>query len=112
MSGFWHRWSRQGIARTAGIILSVLALVPGCDLPGKPRLADKPIATDKVIDFGKLYAQHCAGCHGFDGKLGPAPPLNDPVFLAIVPDSVLFGVIRGGRSGTPMPALRKLMAAH
>ena len=84
--------------------LFLLLLAPGCDLPGKPRPADKPISADKVVDFDGLYRQNCAGCHGSNGTLGPAPPLNDAVFLSIVPDSVLLRVISEGRPGTPMPA--------
>ena len=86
------------------LCLLLLFLAPGCDLPGKPRLADKPVAANQVVDFVALYRQNCAGCHGVDGKLGPAPPLNDPVFLSIVPDSALLRVISEGRPGTPMPA--------
>jgi mono/diheme cytochrome c family protein len=81
-----------------------LLLGSGCDLPGKPKPADKPISADQVVDFDGLYRQNCAGCHGADGKLGPAPPLNNTVFLSIVPDRVLLGVINDGRPGTPMPA--------
>jgi mono/diheme cytochrome c family protein len=77
------------------------ALVAGCDLPGRPDPADRPVPADQVKDFGTLYATHCAGCHGTDGKLGPAPPLNDPMFLAIVPDSELLRVITEGRTVTP-----------
>jgi mono/diheme cytochrome c family protein len=80
-------------------LLAVLAA--GCDLPGKPREADRPEPADRVMDFGVLYQTRCAGCHGADGKLGPAPPLNDPVFLAIVPDAELRRVIREGRTVTP-----------
>ena len=87
-------------------VLSIL-LIPGCELPGKPKLAAKPIAADKVVDFDVLYSQNCAGCHGADGQLGPAPPLNDAIFLAIVPDRVLGSVIAKGRPGTPMPAFAK-----
>jgi cytochrome c oxidase cbb3-type subunit 3/ubiquinol-cytochrome c reductase cytochrome c subunit len=50
---------------------------------------------------------HCAGCHGADGKDGPAPPHNDPLFLAIVTDDVLRQVITEGRTGTPMTAFAK-----
>ncbi len=74
------------------------ALAAGCDLPGRPTPADP---ADQVPDFGVLYTTRCAGCHGADGKLGPAPPLNDPLFLAIVPDKELLRVIRQGRIVTP-----------
>jgi cytochrome c oxidase cbb3-type subunit III len=77
------------------------ALTAGCDLPGRPDPADRPVPADQVTDFGALYATHCAGCHGADGKLGPAPPLNDPMFLAIVPDEELLRVITEGRTVTP-----------
>jgi cytochrome c oxidase cbb3-type subunit 3/ubiquinol-cytochrome c reductase cytochrome c subunit len=91
-------------------LLPLLAmLATGCDLPGKPREADRPQRADRVMDFGDLYRERCAGCHGKDGKLGPAPPLNDAIFLAIVPDDELFRVIYEGRAVTatqmsPMPA--------
>src|SRR6516164_6955238 len=78
-----------------------LLLAAGCDLPGKPREADRPVPADEITDFDTLYRTHCAGCHGADGKLGPAPPLNDPLFLAIVPDGELLRVIREGRAVTP-----------
>jgi len=81
-----------------------LLLAAGCDLPGKPNPDDRPKPPSEVLDFGALYAQNCAGCHGRTGQLGAALPLNDPLFLAIVPDSVLHDVITAGRHGTPMPA--------
>jgi mono/diheme cytochrome c family protein len=77
------------------------ALAVGCDPPGKPSEADRPVPADEVADFDALYKRHCAGCHGADGRLGPAPPLNDPLFLAIVPDAELLRVIREGRAVTP-----------
>jgi mono/diheme cytochrome c family protein len=77
------------------------ALAAGCDLPGRPKPADRPVPADQVMDFDTLYATRCAGCHGADGKLGPAPPLNDPLFLAIVPDDQLLRVITEGRTVTP-----------
>ena len=33
--------------------------------------------------------------------MGPAPPLNDPLFLAMVPDAELLRVITEGRIVTP-----------
>jgi mono/diheme cytochrome c family protein len=88
-------------------LLVSLSVLTGCDWWGKPRREDKPIPAEKVTDFGKLYATHCAGCHGADGKDGPAPPHNDPLFLAIVPDEVLQRVVAEGRTGTPMTAFAK-----
>jgi mono/diheme cytochrome c family protein len=77
----------------------------GCnyDFPGKPNRDDRPVPDDQMLQFGWLYSRNCAGCHGADGKLGPAPPLNDATFLAIVPEEKLLRVIREGRHGTPMP---------
>jgi cytochrome c oxidase cbb3-type subunit III len=98
---------KASLRRNASIsvwFVPLLALAAGCDLPGKPDPADKFVYPNKVADFGALFAKNCAGCHGKDGKLGPAPPLNDMVFLAIVPDEELVKVITEGRAGTSMPA--------
>lgn len=89
-------------------ILLLVALIGGCNFPGAPNKADRPIPANQVMDFNVLYAARCAGCHGVDAKLGPAPPLNDPIFLAIVPDAELLSIIREGRNvspaqKTPMP---------
>jgi mono/diheme cytochrome c family protein len=94
------RGRRRGLA----LLVGLLAVAAGCDFPGQPRAADRPVRADRVLDFATLYGRNCAGCHGADGRLGPAPPLNDPAFLAIVPDSVLRDVVEQGRPGTPMPA--------
>ena len=101
---------REGRWRMLTLLLLVLA--GGCDLPGKPREADRPVPADQVKSFDALYGVRCAGCHGVDGKLGPAPSLNDPVFLAIVPDAELRHVIAEGRAVTdaqrsPMPGFAR-----
>ncbi|HEV3082450.1 MAG TPA: c-type cytochrome [Gemmataceae bacterium] len=98
----WHKKAWLLVALFA-------ALATGCDFPGQPKPADRPVRADQIADFDQLYSNHCAGCHGADGKLGAAPPLNDPIFLAIVPDDELQHVIAEGRSVTlsqrsPMPA--------
>jgi len=59
------------------------------------------------MEFTALYSQHCAGCHGADGKLGPAPPLNDPLFRAIVPEEELNSILTKGRNKTLMPAFAR-----
>jgi cytochrome c oxidase cbb3-type subunit 3 len=79
-------------------------LLLGCDLPGKPNPGSMTEASEKTTSFAALFRQNCAGCHGANGQLGPAPPLNDPLFLTIVTDAQLERVVRQGRRGTPMPA--------
>jgi cytochrome c oxidase cbb3-type subunit 3/ubiquinol-cytochrome c reductase cytochrome c subunit len=89
-----------GLALAAGLAMA------GCDaLPGKPRLADREKLPSEIMDFGTLYARNCAGCHGADGKLGPARALNDPVYLVLVPRERLRQVIATGVPGTAQPAL-------
>ncbi len=68
--------------------------------------------SDREMHFDVLFKENCRGCHGEDGRFGPAPPLNDPVFLAIVPDEELLHVITHGRAvnaeyRTPMPAFAR-----
>lgn len=92
----------------AGRLLS-LALLVGCEsrLPGKPNPKDQPKLPDQVVAFDQLYRTNCAGCHGPDGKQGPAPPLNDPVFRTLVPAAEVERTITYGRPGTPMPPFAK-----
>lgn len=97
---------RNTFRRWIGLILAGawLGSTVGCtDLPGQPDPAERPIPPYEVVDLDALYQRNCAGCHGRDGKLGPAPPLNDPLFLAIVPDDELERIVRDGRHGTQMP---------
>lgn len=103
-SNWRNCWQRA--SRTAMLCVSLLALA-GCDppeLPGTPKPGNRPHSPDQDLSFEALYGLNCAGCHGADGELGPAPPLNDPMFLAIIPPEELDRVVRNGRQGTPMPA--------
>jgi mono/diheme cytochrome c family protein len=92
--------------QTSAAALLWASLLTGCDwqLPGKPDPANRPVPENQVVSFEPLFQAHCAGCHGAGGRLGPAPPLADPLFLAIVPDAELLRTITAGRKGTPMPA--------
>lgn len=84
---------------------TVLVLLAGCDsLPGKPTRDERYVLPDKVAAFADLYGQNCSGCHGADGRLGPARPLNDPVYLAIASDADLIRVTSLGVPDTTMPA--------
>jgi mono/diheme cytochrome c family protein len=56
------------------------------------------------LDFSTLYAENCAGCHGAEGRGGPAIALANPVYLAITDDAAIRKVIANGARGTAMPA--------
>ena len=98
----YFRASRSWLASCA---LLLFVFSSGCDIPGRPRAADRIQAAQDEQSFDVLYRRNCAGCHGAAGKLGPAPPLNDKLFLAIVPDDELKRVVSEGRPGTLMPGL-------
>jgi mono/diheme cytochrome c family protein len=85
-------------------MVALACLLTGCDFPGRPNPAARPARADEIVDFDLLFQRNCAGCHGAEGKFGPAPPLNDAIFLTIVPDAELLRVITEGRPGTPMAA--------
>jgi cytochrome c oxidase cbb3-type subunit 3 len=87
-------------------LLLALILAAGCDqLPGKPTPEERWKASTEVTDFSQLYALNCAGCHGADGRLGAARPLNDPLYLALVSTATLHAMIAQGVPGTSAPAL-------
>jgi cytochrome c oxidase cbb3-type subunit 3 len=88
------------VVLTVAVLLSLM----GCSLPGKPTPADIVRRPSDNLDPVALYKQNCAGCHGADGKLGPAPPISDPLYLSLVDDKTLQQVISKGRTGTPMSA--------
>ena len=77
----------------------------GCDgLPGQPTEAEVPLRPTQVTDFATLYRENCAGCHGADGKFGPALAMNNPVYLAIIDQDTMRRIIESGVPGTSMPA--------
>lgn len=82
-----------------------MTLLSGCSSPhGQPRQGSETVAPNEVLEFGTLYAENCAGCHGAQGRGGAAIALADPVFLAIVDDATIRRTATGGVRGTPMPA--------
>ena len=88
----------------AAIFAAALALA-GCDgLPGRPRPDARELAPTEIMTFAPLYARNCAGCHGQTGRLGAARPLNDPVYLAMVPTERMRQLIATGIPDTAQPA--------
>jgi cytochrome c oxidase cbb3-type subunit 3 len=83
----------------------VVTLLSGCGAPhGQPSKGTEVLAPNEVSEFGTLYAENCAGCHGKEGKGGAAIALADPVYLAIADDAVIRKVIANGVRATAMPA--------
>ena len=89
------------VAMTTLLALTLAA----CDsLPGKPKASDQAPLPSQVMAFSALYGGNCAACHGADGRLGASRPLNDPVYLALLPRDRLRKVIASGVAGTLQPA--------
>jgi cytochrome c oxidase cbb3-type subunit 3 len=82
-------------------LLTLAIFLPGCG-----GHVERYTLPDQVTNFNALFEGHCAGCHGHDGRLGAARPLNDPVFLAVI-GKQLKQIISNGVPRTPMPAFAK-----
>ena len=104
-SGTAEFWRKRTIRlKSAMPFLLMLILATGCDrLPGKPNPEDRWKPATEVTDFSRLYAGNCSGCHGADGRLGAARPLNDPLYLALASPPAIRAVIARGVPGTSAP---------
>ena len=96
--------SRRRLRHAPLWVLAAALLLPGCEPPGRPDPADRPLRPEQVRSFARLFGTRCAGCHGAEGLLGAAPPLNDPLFRSAVSEEELAEVIRLGRKGALMPS--------
>jgi len=87
----------------SALLACAAALAAGCShAPGyPPDPIPRPTA---VTDFGILYSQNCAACHGTNGQSGPAIDLANPEYQALVDDATLRKWISGGMPGTEMAA--------
>lgn len=90
--------------------LAAALLLAGCGEsapPGEDPRAD-PRDARKVALGAKVYAQHCAACHGLDlegqpnwrrrlpnGRM-PAPPHDETGHTWHHPDEVLFAIVKNG----------------
>jgi cytochrome c oxidase cbb3-type subunit III len=93
----------------AGSSLALSALLlAGCSHAPGARVADESVVRPgNVLNFTTLYAANCSGCHGVQGKHGPAIDLSDPVYQALVDDDTLRRIISNGDPGTLMPAFAR-----
>jgi cytochrome c oxidase cbb3-type subunit III len=80
-------------------------LASGCGTPhGQPSKDSEVLAPNEILEFGTLYAENCAGCHGTDGHGGAAIALANPVYLAIADNAAIRQAILKGVPGTAMPS--------
>jgi cytochrome c oxidase cbb3-type subunit III len=87
------------------VIFLSFILLSACSNPhGQPANDSEPVAPNQLLEFGTLYAQNCAGCHGAEGRGGASIALANPVYLAIVDEAAMRKVIADGVHGTSMPA--------
>ena len=71
-----------------------LVFLSACSTPnGQPQKGSEPVAPSQVVDFGTLYAQNCAACHGAEGRGGASLALANPVYLAIVDGNAVHNVV-------------------
>ena len=85
-------------------ILSLLMLAACSTLNREPRTDPEPVAPSQVSDFGTLYAQNCAACHGAEGRGGASIALANPVYLTVVDEPTMRKIVANGVRGTSMPA--------
>ena len=92
----------QNLCVRAALFAIVLS---GCGTPqGQPTKDSEVLAPSEILEFGTLYAENCAGCHGREGRGGAAIALANPVYLAVADDAAIRQVIANGVRGTAMPA--------
>jgi len=87
--------------------LAMPMVLSGCNHTGKPAVGSEAQRPDQVMDFSRLYAENCAGCHGADGTHGASLALANPEYQAIVDEGTLTAAISTGVDGTLMPAFAK-----
>lgn len=91
----------------AGLVGTVIPLLMGCDMPGRPQPGPEVPRPEMVKSFDTLYGDNCAGCHGKDGDKGSATNLANPEYEALIDDASLRDVIANGEKGTLMPGFSR-----
>ena len=93
---------------------SALTLAVGClgfigcgNAPGRPGPGPEVVRPEEVLDFARLYKQNCSGCHGENGRDGPAISLSNPVYIQLAGETHLRGIIANGVPGKLMPPFAK-----
>lgn len=93
----------KGRYTLGAVLLGATLVMSGCTR-GQPIPGSEVPRPDEVLDSALLYRENCSGCHGTQGKYGPAMALSDPIYQALVDDETLRTTISKGRAGTAMSA--------
>lgn len=87
------------------LAMGLAALLSACDwMPGKPTQAQAWHSPHSVVDFEKIYAESCRGCHGTKDEPSGAITLDNPTYIATIPRDTLRSIIANGIPGTAMVA--------
>jgi cytochrome c oxidase cbb3-type subunit III len=87
------------------LAMGLAAMLPACDwMPGKPTQAQAWHSPHSVVDFEKIYAESCRGCHGTKDEPSGAITLDNPTYIATIPRDTLRSIIANGIPGTAMVA--------
>ena len=68
--------------------------------------------SDAALAGGKLFARHCAGCHGSDGRGGRRGPSLATRKVREAPPADLFWFLTNGNLRREMPAWSRLPEAQ
>ncbi len=82
----------------------IAAIEPHWNPPGKPDINKKWEPPSAVTSFERLYVENCQGCHGHGDKVAGSIALDNPMFLAVISEPQLLGIITDGVPHTGMPA--------
>lgn len=95
---------RAGRLRGSALLLSGLVALTACDnVPGRPKPSQKWQPPTANLDFKHLYAENCRGCHGSEGEISGAVPMDDPLYLALIPKDKLHEIVVSGVPDSIMP---------
>lgn len=95
----------SSIRRKLVLILALLPLVFACSESGTTDKSNKTTEKKEQLSGKELFLQHCAICHGADGKLGASGAKD---LTASIKDSLqLTEMIKNGKNG--MPAMKDLL---
>jgi len=95
----WRHFSNQDL-------ISLIAFLRTWQKSSSRSLSKNSISGD--WDTGMLFYQRmCSSCHGTDAEGGVGPQLNNPSFLKITTDMMLYQWIAQGKTGTQMRSFLK-----